>query len=85
MVIKKAPSSRVNNITSDSDPEKNPDAQRFSALSFDEVLERQLAVMDTTAFVLCQENAMPIRVLDIGAENALKNAVMGLDEGTLIS
>ena len=69
----------------DSDPEKNPDATRFSSLSFDEVLDRKLSVMDMTAFVLCQENQLPIRVLDLNKREALKNAVMGLDEGTLIS
>ncbi|MFT5111666.1 MAG: uridylate kinase [Parasphingorhabdus sp.] len=69
----------------DSDPEKNPSAKRFSSLSFAQVLERKLAVMDTTAIVLCQENQLPIRVLDLGREDSLKNAVLGLDEGTLIS
>ncbi len=69
----------------DSDPEKNPQARRFASLNFDEVIEKRLAVMDATAFILCRDAKLPIRVLDLGRPNALKNAVSGLDEGTLIS
>jgi uridylate kinase len=69
----------------DCDPEKNPDARRYTSLTFDEVIDRRLAVMDTSAFTLCRDAGLPIRVLDVNRPNALVNVVTGLDEGTLIS
>jgi uridylate kinase len=68
------------------DPKKNPDAQRFSYLSYDEVLQSKFAVMDLTAFTLCQENNMPIIVLNFWADDDLYLAVKGRSEvGTLIN
>ncbi len=69
----------------DADPEKNPDAKRYTSLRFSEVIERRLAVMDTSAFALCRDAALPIRVLDVNRPDSLRNAVTGIDEGTLIS
>jgi uridylate kinase len=69
----------------DRDPEKDPTAERLRNLSFDEVIERELKIMDATAFTLCREAALPIRVLDLNRAGSMKNAVLGLDEGTLIS
>jgi uridylate kinase len=69
----------------DSDPEKNPTAKRYTSLSFAQVIEQRLAVMDTSAFTICQDAALPIRVLDVNREGSLRSAVMGFDEGTLIS
>jgi uridylate kinase len=69
----------------DADPEKNPAATRYTSLRFDEVIARRLAVMDTSAFTLCRDAGLPIRVLDVNRENALLNAARGIDEGTLIS
>ena len=69
----------------DQDPKKNPAAKRYTSLSFDEVIARRLAVMDTSAFTLCRDASLPIRVLDVNRPNALCNAVKGIDEGTLIS
>ena len=69
----------------DSDPEKNPAAKRFTSLSFDEVIDRRLKVMDSTAFTLCQEAQLPIRVLDLNRADSIRNALHGLDEGPLIS
>lgn len=69
----------------DSDPEKNPAASRYTSLSFDEVIDKRLAVMDTSAFTLCRDARLPIRVLDINRPNALANLVAGADVGTLIS
>ena len=69
----------------DCDPEKNPGATRYTSLTFDEVIDRRLAVMDTSAFTLCRDAGLPIRVLDVNRPNALVNVVTGLDEGTLIS
>ncbi|EIJ44080.1 uridylate kinase [Beggiatoa alba B18LD] len=66
------------------DPKKNPNATRFSRLTYNEVLANQLGVMDTTAVVLCRDHKMPLRVLDMGQAGALLRAVTGVDEGTLI-
>ncbi len=67
------------------DPVKDPDATKYDALSFDEVIENKLAVMDTTAIVLCRDNNLPIRVFDMNKKGALARVVNGLDEGTLVS
>lgn len=69
----------------DSDPETNPSARRFAALTFNEVIEKRLAVMDTSAFSVCRDADLPICVIDIAREAALANAIAGMDEGTLIS
>ena len=67
----------------DSDPNTNPSANKFESISFSEVLEKELAIMDLTAITLCKENRMPIRVLDITKENNLFNFLNGnLDIGT---
>lgn len=67
------------------DPLTDPKAKRFTRLSYDEVLDRRLAVMDATAIVLCRDNDMPLRVIDMNKKGALLRAVMGEDEGTLVS
>lgn len=68
------------------DPKKNPHAERFTHLSYDEVIQRQLEVMDLTAFTLCRENKMPILVVNFWAEDDLFRAVQGDNSvGTLIS
>lgn len=67
------------------DPKKDRNASRFDRLSYDQVIERKLAVMDATAVVLCRENRMPLRVLDMTKAGALMRAARGLDEGTLVS
>ncbi len=67
------------------DPEIYPDAERYAHLSYDDVLRHGLRVMDLTAFTLCQENNMPIMVLNFWADDALTSAVQGdLSVGTLI-
>lgn len=67
------------------DPKIHTDAKRYSELTYKDVLDNQLRVMDMTAFTLCQENAMPIMVLDFWADDALYRAVQGdLSVGTLI-
>jgi uridylate kinase len=53
-------------------------------LSYQEVIERRFEIMDTTAVVLCRDNQMPLRVVNMGKENALLRAARGEDEGTLI-
>ena len=67
------------------DPEKDPNATRYASISFQEVYERNLNVMDMTAFTLCQENNLPIVVFDMNKEGNLLDLVSGQDVGTLIS
>ena len=67
------------------DPVKNPDARRYSKISYIEAIQKQLKVMDMTAFSLCMDNSMPIQVFDINAKYNLKRAVQGEDVGTLVS
>ncbi len=68
------------------DPMQNPDARRYSSLNYQQVLDQQLRVMDTTAFTLCQENAMPIVVLNFWNPEDLVSALKGdASVGTLIS
>jgi uridylate kinase len=68
----------------DADPRKNPDAVRYSTLSYDEVINNRLAVMDTTAVVMCQEQQMPLRVFDVHQQGNLTDIVYGKDVGTLV-
>jgi uridylate kinase len=66
------------------DPLRDPSAQRFSRLSYEEVLRRDLKVMDATAIILCRDHDIPIRVFDMGKPGAVRRVVMGEDEGTLV-
>jgi uridylate kinase len=75
---------KVDGVYTD-DPVRNKDARRYEKLDYDEVIERKLGVMDTTAVVLCRENNMPIRVLDMTKPGALIRVARGMDEGTLIT
>ncbi len=68
----------------DDDPRKNPDAVRYTRLSYDEVINNRLAVMDTTAVVMCQEQQMPLRVFDVHTPGNLTKIVYGEDVGTLV-
>lgn len=68
----------------DDDPEKNPHAMRFERLEFADVLNRRLRVMDMTAITLCQENQLPIQVLNLHKSGDLIKMVMGEPVGTLI-
>ncbi|MBN1449620.1 MAG: UMP kinase [Anaerolineales bacterium] len=69
----------------DSDPKKNPDAKRFDKLGYIDVLNRRLAVMDSTAVSLCMENELPILVLNLWDPQALLRALKGEKVGTLVS
>ncbi len=66
------------------DPKKDPSATRYSQLSFDEAMTRNLGIMDATAFALCRDQKLPIKVFSIFKNGALKRVVMGEDEGTLV-
>jgi uridylate kinase len=75
---------KVNGVYS-ADPKKNPDAVRYATLGYEQVIMERLNVMDMTAFTLCQENNMPILVLDLWSDDDLYNALLGnLEVGTLI-
>jgi len=67
------------------DPEKDPTALRYSNISFQEVYEKNLNVMDMTAFTLCQENNLPIIVFDMNKIGNLEDLIMGKEVGTLIT
>ncbi|MFN3839109.1 MAG: UMP kinase [Cyclobacteriaceae bacterium] len=67
------------------DPEKFSDAARFSKLSFQEAYEKNLNIMDMTAFTLCMENKLPIIVFDMNKKGNLLKVAMGEEAGTLIS
>ncbi|GAB4534330.1 MAG: UMP kinase [Anaerolineales bacterium] len=69
----------------DSDPHKNPNAQRFPYLSYIETINRRLQVMDSTAISLCMDNNLPILVLNLWKEDDLRNALYGNAVGTLVS
>lgn len=68
----------------DTDPQKNPDAVRYDTLSYDEVINNRLGVMDTTAVVMCQEQKMPLRVFDVHRYGNLTDIVYGKNVGTLV-
>jgi uridylate kinase len=67
------------------DPEKFPDAVRYNKLSFQEAYEKNLNIMDMTAFTLCMENNLPIIVFDMNKKGNLLKVVKGEEAGTLIS
>ncbi len=67
------------------DPKKDPSATRYDKITFDEAMARNLGIMDATAFALCRDQKLPIKVFSIVKPGALKRAVLGQDEGTLVS
>jgi len=69
----------------DSDPKKNPKAKRYSQITYLEALQRQLKVMDSTAFSLCMDNKMPIIVFELSRPHNLKKVVLGEKVGTLVT
>ncbi|MGD0262225.1 MAG: UMP kinase [Verrucomicrobiota bacterium] len=69
----------------DSDPKKNPKAKRYARIRYVEALQKQLKVMDSTAFSLCMDNKMPIIVFDLFRPHNLKRVVMGEPVGTLVT
>jgi len=69
----------------DKDPHKHKDAVRFEQLTYDEVIDRRLQVMDLTAVTLCSEQGLPMFVFDISEPNNLVNAIAGTQPGTWIT
>jgi uridylate kinase len=74
---------RVDGVYS-ADPEKDPLATRFDGITFDEVISRNLKIMDQTAFTLCRDNNLPIMVFDMNTPGNLKRLVSGEKIGTII-
>ncbi len=66
------------------DPNKDPDATRYTTISFDEAMTKNLQVMDATAFALCRDQKLPVKVFSIFKPGALRKVVQGGDEGTLV-
>ena len=66
------------------DPKKDPAAKRYSQLSFDDAIGQNLGIMDATAFALCRDQKLPIKVFSIFKNGALRRVVLGEDEGTLV-
>jgi uridylate kinase len=75
---------KVDGIFSD-DPEKNPEAKMYKKITFDEAIIKNLKVMDATAFTLCRDQKLPIAVFNIFKKDALKNLLLGIEEGTLVT
>lgn len=69
----------------DSDPKVNPNAKRYDSISIEEVVEKQLAVVDLTASILCMEHKMPMAVFDLNEENSIANAMQGKINGTMVT
>ncbi len=66
------------------DPKKDPKATRYASITFDEAMGKNLKVIDATAFALCRDQKLPIKVFNIFKNGALKRVVLGEDEGTLV-
>jgi uridylate kinase len=67
------------------DPKIDSSAVRYDKIGYDEVIERKLAVMDTNAIVLCRDQSMPIRIIDLNRAGELQRLIQGEDVGTLVS
>jgi len=74
---------KVDGVYND-DPIKNPEAERYQSLSYEEVISQRLGVMDLTAILLCQDHGLPLRVFNMHKQGALKQIMLGEDVGTLI-
>jgi uridylate kinase len=68
----------------DADPVQNPSATRYDRLTYDQVLDQRLNVMDATSIVLCREHHLPLRVFNLNDHGALVRAARGEDVGTLV-
>ncbi len=66
------------------DPEKDKNAKRYDQISFDEAIEKNLRIMDTTAFALCRENKLPLMVFDMNKKGNLQKVISGEKIGTLV-
>ena len=69
----------------DSDPKLNPDAKRYDTISIQEVIEKQLAVVDLTASIMCMEHKMPMAVFSLNEKDAIADAMQGKINGTIVT
>lgn len=69
----------------DSDPGTNPDARRFKSISYDDVLSKELRVMDLTATAMCKDGNMPVMVFELNGKDSIMNAMSGKNQGTYVS
>lgn len=69
----------------DSDPKINPDARKYDTISIEEVIEKQLAVVDLTASILCMENKVPMAVFSLSEKDGIANAMQGKINGTIVT
>lgn len=69
----------------DSDPKKNPNAKRYDTISIKEVIDKELAVVDLTASVMCMEQKISLAVFDLHQENAIADAMLGKIHGTVVT
>ncbi len=75
---------KVDGVYSD-DPTKNPDATLYNSITYQDVLDKELKVMDLAAFTLARDHKLPLRVFNMNKPGALRRVVMGEAEGTLIT
>ena len=69
----------------DSDPKVNPEAKKFDTISIQEVIDRQLAVVDLTASIMCMEHKMPMAVFSLNEPDGIANAMQGRINGTIVT
>ncbi len=69
----------------DADPMTNPDAKRYDAVTYDQLLTDKLLIMDATAIVMCRDNNLPLRVFDLTQPDAIVQAMTGHDVGTVVT
>ena len=69
----------------DDDPKTNPNAKKFDKVTYDEIIKKELKVMDTSACALCKQNNSPINVFDFKAQGSLVKIMNGEDVGTYVS
>src|SRR6185295_2741203 len=68
----------------DSDPIKNPNAERYTSLTYEQILQQRLGVMDLNAILLCQDHGLSLRVFNMSKKDALLRTVLGEEVGTLV-
>ena len=69
----------------DSDPQVNPDAVRFDTISMEEIIARDLKVIDTSAAILCRDHHLPMKLFALEKENSIVDAARGISNGTMIT
>jgi uridylate kinase len=70
--------------TNDSDPKTNPNAKKFETLTFEDMIRKDLKVIDTAAMALCKNNKIPLIVFDFASKDSVKNILLGQTIGTYV-